>query len=538
MKRILLLLLLISLSASVQSQNTLGKEDAFLYFMKANSHKKGDKTNGGFGNVKRFTWFDVYIRTFMKYEFNQSINDEFKKQAFVQKANTQMDSRLRNISFDKTYTNTIKGWLGQYDFSKKGFPVKVQIENFKDVVKDAEDLFIGFNSIVNKDELPEFINIDSNKAQSIINSRKQANGKIDRTVYLKILYNVTKRKPKDKGSNGYKNTDLHIYVHKVDVYLDQYQNKLLGTIKPAIDWEDKINGIATLDGQVKLKNGEFTTVVNYENGKIVNPVKSYYANGQVRTIGTYNYLNAPDDYQIKDGTQVSWYYANGNLEQTAYFNDKNKWNGELVRYYKSGKVKEIIEYKNGYKNGCYKEYFEDGRCKFKYGYQRQSQLFNAYKNDKFDSSNTSCKCTPPKTSSPNVKPINSSSRSRANSKPSSSRRPLAWYHTDSPPVHNSCKSISDKKERDICTKNYIREFVENGIDYNKLKANNIKSGTRVSLMMDIDENGRFINIRSNAFPVVLDEVKRVLGDMKGLSPAQKDNNNVLVNFSFPLYIKY
>ena len=161
-----------------------------------------------------------------------------------------------------------------------------------------------------------------------------------------------------------------------------------------------------------------------------------------------------------------------------------------------------------------------------------------YVNDRFDAYNTSCKCTPPTTSSSSVKRTNSSATPLENRKPSSSRRPLAWYHTDTPPVHNSCKSISDNKERDICTKNYIREFVENGIDYNKLKENNIKSGTRISLMMDIDENGKFINIRSNAFPVVLDEVKRVLGEMKGLSPAQKDNNNVLVNFSFPLYIKY
>lgn len=536
MKKILLFLLLISFSTSLLSQNTLNPEDAFIYFMKANGHKKSDNSKNSLYRNKG-TWFDIYARTFMKYQLQQAQNDEFKRQKYTKEINNRIDNKLRNLSFSEVYTYNLNGYFGSYDFNNKAFPISYGLKDFN-LVSDAQGLFVGINSIVNKDELNEYIKIEAAKAESIVNSRKTSNGKVNRKVYLKVFFNVTKRKPNDKGSNGYKNTDLHIYVHKIDVYLDQYQNKLLGTIKPANDWEDKVSGIATLDGQVKLKNGQFMTVVNYKNGKIVNPVKSYYANGQVRTIGTYNYLNAPDDYQIKNGTQVSWYYANGNLEQTAYFNDKNKWNGELVRYYESGKVKEIIEYKNGYKNGCYKEYFEDGRCKFKYGYQRQSQLFNAYKNDKFDSSNTSCKCTPPKTSSSNVNRTNSSATTRTNSKPSSRRRPLAWYHTDTPPVHNSCKLISDNKERDICTKSYIREFVENGIDYNKLKENNIKSGTRVSLMMDIDENGRFINIRSNAFPVVLNEVKRVLGDMKGLSPAQKDNNNVLVNFSFPLYIKY
>ena len=78
MKKIIFTVLISLFAYNGYSQTRLGSEDAFIYFMKANGYKKGDNINNNSIAYGRFKWFDVYIQTYMKYQYSQSINDEFK----------------------------------------------------------------------------------------------------------------------------------------------------------------------------------------------------------------------------------------------------------------------------------------------------------------------------------------------------------------------------------------------------------------------------------------------------------------------------
>ena len=522
------------------SQTQLSSEDAFIYFMKANGYKKGDNINNNSIAYGRLKWFDVYVQTYMKYQYSQSINDEFKKQKFISEANKRMNKKLTSVSFSTVHTFNLKGAFGQYDFSSGSFPISLSVENFKDVVSNAERLYVGFNSIVNDKDLVRKIKVSPSKAESIVNSRKKSNGTVNRSVYFKVFFNVTKIKPDDKGVNGYVNTDLNIYVHKVEVYLDELRRELLGTIKPSIEWEDNVNAKKTSNGMVTFENGEYLVKVKYENGKVVNPIKQYDKKGNLYMEGKYEYYNSPKDYKVADFSYITWFYPSGKVYVTAMFRN-NKFYKERVEYYESGNIKDITYYKEDKKDGCSRQYTEDGQCKFPSIIYQQDKYFPFYNMGKSVYRNRQCGCDKPiaKYTHPSM---NSESRQRAstitNNAARNNSRPLAWYHTDSPPIHSSCRNISDKKQRDICTKTYIRKAIENGIDYDKMKKNNIPSGTRISIMMEIDGNGKFINIRSNRYPIVVNEVKRILSNLDGLSGAIKDGNQVKVDFSFPLVIRY
>lgn len=79
-------------------------------------------------------------------------------------------------------------------------------------------------------------------------------------------------------------------------------------------------------------------------------------------MGEGNYLDKKKDstwnyYSDFDGVLMSTeYYENGQLE------------GTVINYYPEGSIAEEIPYKNGIKDGVWKQYFTDGKLKLKATY--------------------------------------------------------------------------------------------------------------------------------------------------------------------------
>lgn len=288
MKKSIILIFAFLLSLSSYSQSQLSQEDAFIYFMKTNNHKKGDNIQNnkrGFGNFK---WFDVYVQSFMQYEYKTAINNEFKMQKFTNDANNRIDQKLKTLSFSEEYTLYTTATLGKYDFNKGVFPIYFDIENIEDIARDLEGLFIGIGSIINKDDINFSIKMSSDKAESLMSSLQQSNGVTNRKLNLVMTYNITKLKPNDKGSNGYKNTDLNIYVSSIKVTTDGGASVQIASIVPR-QWDDRVNGRKSNNGIARYENGDYYTVVEHNNGKIVNPTKQYYKNGKLYSEVYYLY---------------------------------------------------------------------------------------------------------------------------------------------------------------------------------------------------------------------------------------------------------
>lgn len=536
MKRSIILIFAFLLSLSSYSQSQLSQEDAFIYFMKANGHKKGDNTQNrsrGFGNYK---WFDIYVQSFMQYEYKTARNNEFKMQKFTNDANKRIDQKLNTLSFSKEYTLYTTASLGKYDFNKNAFPINFDIGNIKDIARDLEGLFIGIGSIINKDDINFSVEMSADKAESLMSALQQSNGVTNRKLNLVMTYNVTKVKPHDKGSNGYENTDLNIYVSSIKVTTDGGARNQIAHIRPK-EWEDRIKGIQNLNGLSTFQDGRWTFKVEYKNGKPVNPVKKYYKNGNLRMVANYEYFNNPSDYKIIDYSTISWYFDNGAVEVTAMYKD-NKFHKERVEYYPSGNIKNIAYYTNGKKNGCFKTYNEDGTCKYPNIGYRSGKFFPFYKMGEVDYSNRSCNCDSPKAQfSPNSVNSNITNEETITSKPTTAIAEVfyPWAQLEEKPRTIQCSSARES-ERTVCIFDQLKKHVINNISKSTLEKAKATYPAPLFLSINVNKNGQIIRSRlsKNQIPELNNEINNALKTFPVLKGARVSNSAVNFNFSFPI----
>jgi hypothetical protein len=68
--------------------------------MKANNHKSGDNIQNGSRGFGYYKWFDIYVQSFMQYDYKAARNNEFKMQKFSNDANNRINQKLKNLSFN------------------------------------------------------------------------------------------------------------------------------------------------------------------------------------------------------------------------------------------------------------------------------------------------------------------------------------------------------------------------------------------------------------------------------------------------------
>jgi len=392
----ILTILMIS-TCLTQAQNHLSEEDAFLYYLKIYDYKLADNSPA-YGGIN---WFNVFLRKFRAEELKFIQNDEFKKKEFGDRTNKEINSRLTSLSLNKVHSLAVKASLGNYDFNKKAFPLILDIDKFPSLVSNAQNLYVKIFDIVNLNDMNLYLPVNQSSAESFLNDRKSSNGNIDRTVVANLHFNFTEIKVNRNGANNFNRDKVVVYAHKIDVYNDNNSQKALGTIKPTISWDNTVIPIRNNNGSQKIYynsiweldkvkdslTSPFYSVIQYKEGKLVNPVKTYY-NKSNKILSEINCSSIETgNWRFTKG-ESTWFWENGNVKEKGYFNESGYKEGFYQEYWRNGQLKSKLNYINGKANGCFEKFKENGECDFNYG----SRSFESFNNDIKKFSDPNCIC--------------------------------------------------------------------------------------------------------------------------------------------------
>jgi antitoxin component YwqK of YwqJK toxin-antitoxin module len=137
-----------------------------------------------------------------------------------------------------------------------------------------------------------------------------------------------------------------------------YEYYETGELKTEIPLKDgKVHGIVKLYD----KSGFLRQEQSWQMGKKRGIFKTYAKSGAL--IEEFEVFNGK-----KEGNYFRYDSISGNLSFSANFDD-GKIIGEVVSYFKDGRIKKISNYKNDLLNGILKEYYSNGVIKF-YGFYR------------------------------------------------------------------------------------------------------------------------------------------------------------------------
>lgn len=142
-----------------------------------------------------------------------------------------------------------------------------------------------------------------------------------------------------------------------------------------------LNGVIKYEGQFRndkpysefryyYENTHLKAITKFSDDGIIAHTKSYHENGQPMADGKY--IN-----QLRDSIWNFYSDLDGKLLAKDSYR-KGKLDGKSILYYaESGKPVEIIEYKNGVKEGLYLKYFPEGEIMIEGSY-KNDQLHGDY----------------------------------------------------------------------------------------------------------------------------------------------------------------
>jgi antitoxin component YwqK of YwqJK toxin-antitoxin module len=365
---IFLFFVLISFNINAQKLN---KEQAFFYFMKIYNLKPSTatfKTGISQGGNCGSNYLEYYANIFDSYNYNQSRNDEFKKNNYDEVLNNKLLEGINNVDFSNKYTISFTAQFGTYSFSNSTFPISFDVNNIR--LYDECHLMIYIDRIVNSVYLDRNLHLPKDQAEEFLDYRKDKFGNIDRRIYLNLTYSILNRKAnRAKNFSNMLGSNFDIYFYSIEIYNDEGLTEKLSTNYPGIDYYDKINGVKIKDGKetiyfdknwkpiLGLSDVSFYRIINYSNGTIIGTVKDYFISGKLQMEGTFNsYLHK----DCKNGL-FTYYYENGKKKiEENYLNGKR--NGKYTSWYPSGTKKEVVDFVNGLIHGCYYKWDENGNC--------------------------------------------------------------------------------------------------------------------------------------------------------------------------------
>jgi len=167
-----------------------------------------------------------YLIRFKKELYKNTHEDEFEFQKSLSIAKKEMENIYTKIDFTQEFSIFTKLDVENYDFDRNGFPIKIEelsVRAIKHSIYTEESSleidFLNFNKF-------NFINIESEKANSFVKRRKDNLGNIDRTVYLRINFNLVKE---IEGKESKKET-IYGEINSVEYYdFEHCQYNWLGT---------------------------------------------------------------------------------------------------------------------------------------------------------------------------------------------------------------------------------------------------------------------------------------------------------------------
>lgn len=330
---ILLLLLFNVVFISCFSQSKMGAKKALLYHISVNNIPIESKTN-------------IYAINFDKYNYDQSIKDEFEKNSYAKNINRKITEEVTKLDFNEKFELTVSGTFGEYSFYENSFPVYFSTHEKwllpdNGVAGTCEDISLG--EAINIKDFVLKLNMREDVAKQFIKKRKDLQGKINRNISIKIIYSIVNKKVYMTKYSSY----LTPYYHYIEIY-DLDCNQL---IYPKIDYYDKIHGVKMKEGKEIIyyqqdnykdtwteipteKGSDYYRIIVYADGKISSVKDYYYLSKQLQMEGTFG----------------------------IYSIDAISKNGIFTYYYDNGFKKEVVNYINGIKHGCDFIWGENGKC--------------------------------------------------------------------------------------------------------------------------------------------------------------------------------
>ncbi len=140
-------------------------------------------------------------------------------------------------------------------------------------------------------------------------------------------------------------SDQHIEI-KVDGLIykvghdDPYTGRVIDTLQNKVLEYDVVNGMKNGEFRLSSIEGIVSVYGSIEDNRNIGEWKYYYPNGQLESIGNFNYDNPHGKWE--------WYYSNGGIKETGTFLNGNK-TGTWYRYNWEGSLLSITTYDEGEK---------------------------------------------------------------------------------------------------------------------------------------------------------------------------------------------
>ena len=268
--------------------------------------------------------------------------DEFEWNKYRARIKNVLTVGMSGVDFTEKFTIGGTGVLGLYDFDHNSFPIVSWSFDgswyFNGEGGAQRHIRSRTGDTVNLSDFNASVRVAADTANSFVKLRKQPNGSVDRTVYLRKTYSVLNTKLPQSSNNEF---TFGSYAYAIEVFEDKQFTRRMDLLLPVREYEDKIHGIERINaqkiiyykdryraywgtdgaditkfGELPSKDGaEFYRVINYVGGKI-SEVKDYYVTGELEMEGHYGPYCA--ERHCANGL-FTWYYKNGYKRQDGTF---------------------------------------------------------------------------------------------------------------------------------------------------------------------------------------------------------------------------
>jgi len=219
---------------------TISNERAFFYFVKIYKYSVSTKVESGGGYSQcGGDLLTHYAYVFDNYNYLQSRNDEFEKNKYTKTITSKFLNELAKVKFEDKFTVSCEGSLGEYSFENSSFPINFTKDEYRlgyDIpfYKDDCYMIIRIGEINNLSKFKWNLPFPIEKAQDFISKRKDADGKIDRTICFNLTYSILNKESfhANYGTN-LNGKNIVIYLYSVDIFADASLTEKLGTLYPS-----------------------------------------------------------------------------------------------------------------------------------------------------------------------------------------------------------------------------------------------------------------------------------------------------------------
>lgn len=208
-------------------------------------------------NKYLYKYIDYHNRIFDRANYDKMINDEFSYDSYAMNSTEKLDSAIAQTDLSQKYFGIYNAQFGEYSFPDSTFPI-TNMTYWGDVGELGNGLFHKCDQEINKsgssfclkaviswiDNIEQFsgkINISPTEAKKLIEKRKNADGTVNREIYLKRIFSFTDviRDLRTTIHDGYLyEKKLTVHLYSIEVYEDRALTKKLTTLTPkSINYE-------------------------------------------------------------------------------------------------------------------------------------------------------------------------------------------------------------------------------------------------------------------------------------------------------------